>query len=399
MQNLKNHIIYCPRSEKIIIFAICTSVAFHMVDGLVNRVLQIEFWDSLLTKGVYFGSILMATFYALKRFKKEMIPLPFFVMVLWLFSYLVFPINREILTEEIIFPVTTELLPLFIITLSVRDDKRLFESLRITSRIVIICGLIYLLLLLQGQLDIGYMEFSYNLLFSVMFLFIYAIKFKNKIDIIFTLSGIVMIFTLGSRGAMLAVIIGIVFYILINSRLSVKNILYFIPLTLITIFLSTNFLLSLERFNLLLQYLNINSRTLNLLLAGNASSDSGRGKLFEYSISGIINNPIIGTGMAGDREVLGAYTHNLFTELLLQYGLIVGSFFIFIIIYYLLKSFLYKNKNELYYVFFATFFSNGFMKLMFSSSYLMEPMFFVMLGLSFLVINKRRNLNLFYTTK
>ena len=221
----------------------------------------------------------------------------------------------------------------------------------------------------------------------------------NKIDIIFTLSGIVMIFTLGSRGAMLAVIIGIVFYILINSRLSVKNILYFIPLTLITIFLSTNFLLSLERFNLLLQYLNINSRTLNLLLAGNASSDSGRGKLFEYSISGIINNPIIGTGMAGDREVLGAYTHNLFTELLLQYGLIVGSFFIFIIIYYLLKSFLYKNKNELYYVFFATFFSNGFMKLMFSSSYLMEPMFFVMLGLSFLVINKRRNLNLFYTTK
>ena len=393
MPNFKNNVIYYPRSEKIIIFAICSTVAFNMVDGLVNRLFQVEFWDSLLTKGIYFGSLLIATFYALKRFKKEMFLFPLFVMVLWLLSYLVFPNNREVLTKEIIYSLTTQLLPIFIITLSVKDYKRLLESLRITSMIVTICALIYLILGLKDQLQIGYMEFAYQLMFSALFLFIYAVKYKNKIDIIMSLSGIMMIFVLGSRGAMVGVIAGIVFYFLNKKRASVKRTALYFSITGIFYLVFSKFLVVIGNINIILQSININSRTINLLLENEIINSSGRGSLYDQSISALENNLFIGTGMAGDRAVLGIYTHNLFTELLLSYGVILGSVFIFALIYHLISSLFHKNKNEIYYIFFVAFFSSGFMKLMFSWSYLMEPIFFVMIALSFLIRKKNRKLN------
>jgi hypothetical protein len=364
-----------------------------MVDGLVNRLFQVEFWDSLLTKGIYFGSLLIATFYALKRFKKEMFLFPLFVMVLWLLSYLVFPNNREVLTKEIIYSLTTQLLPIFIITLSVKDYKRLLESLRITSMIVTICALIYLILGLKDQLQIGYMEFAYQLMFSALFLFIYAVKYKNKIDIIMSLSGIMMIFVLGSRGAMVGVIAGIVFYFLNKKRASVKRTALYFSITGIFYLVFSKFLVVIGNINIILQSININSRTINLLLENEIINSSGRGSLYDQSISALENNLFIGTGMAGDRAVLGIYTHNLFTELLLSYGVILGSVFIFALIYHLISSLFHKNKNEIYYIFFVAFFSSGFMKLMFSWSYLMEPIFFVMIALSFLIRKKNRKLN------
>src|SRR6185437_5009512 len=90
----------------------------------------------------------------------------------------------------------------------------------------------------------------------------------------------------------------------------------------------------------------------------------------------------IGNGMTGDRVILGgAYAHNLFLELLLEYGIILGSIFSIILLYYLISSLFIKKKGVLYYLFFAVFFTTGFIKLQFSFSYTLEPTFFMMLAL------------------
>jgi O-antigen ligase len=77
----------------------------------------------------------------------------------------------------------------------------------------------------------------------------------------------------------------------------------------------------------------------------------------------------------------GAYVHNFFLEIWLEYGLILGSIFISILIYYLTRSLFSAKKGILYFLFFSLFFTTGFMKLQFSFSYTLEPTFYMMLAL------------------
>lgn len=382
---------YYPRSEKVIIFAIAASIAFPMVDGLVNRFFQIEFWDSFFTKGTYYLSLLFATYYAFKRFKKEMVTLPLLVLGLSFFSFIAFPVNRGVLISEIFLPLITIILPLFIITLSVKDYKRLYSAIRIASYIVVISAFIYLNLQFEGELEIGYMEFSYNMSLSVMFLIIIAFRKRRLLDIIMAFAGFTIIFMSGSRGAMFGILTGIVTYIFLNLRFNIRNSFIITPIIFLIIFINTHFMRWLDLINTGLLSININSRNINLLLNKEVENSSGRDLIFNQSLNLMADNWFTGIGMAGDRPAIGSYTHNLFTEFLVEYGLILGSVFSIILFFYLINSFFQKRKDELYYLFFSVFFSTGFMKLQFSGSYLQEPTFFMLLALSSLLLKRRRN--------
>ena len=77
----------------------------------------------------------------------------------------------------------------------------------------------------------------------------------------------------------------------------------------------------------------------------------------------------------------GVYVHDLFLEIWSHYGLLVGSVFIVTLLFLVIIMFRSK-KNQLKYLFISIFFSTGFVRLLLSSSYLIEPSFYVMIGLA-----------------
>ena len=81
----------------------------------------------------------------------------------------------------------------------------------------------------------------------------------------------------------------------------------------------------------------------------------------------------------GDRVHLGTYPHNLFLELLLQYGWVIGLFLCVLLLVLLVKALLKKNRPE--FVFIVLLLPCGFFKLMVTGSYLnQEPAFYALLG-------------------
>lgn len=353
--------------------------------------MQIEFWDSLVTKGIYYISLIIALYYSLQRLSMEMIILPLIVLVLWLFSYFFFPINRQSLTDEGFITEIIVSLPIYVITLAVRDFKSLYKALRITSIVVIICAIFYLNLQQDGEVEIEYMHFSYGISLSVMLLLIISLQNKNKIDILLSFIGVCIVLVSGARGAFLGLLIGFIFYVLINIRLTVKSIIIALVMSVIIVVVSTNYTLLLNLLSDNLDSLHIPSRTVRLLIENKVGNASGRDDLFERALSEFYNNFVSGAGMTGDRSLLGSYSHNLFTEILLEYGVILGVLLTIILLRILLIAFFTRNKDELYYIYLATVFTTGFIKLQFSSSYLIEPTFYMMLALGIKLIKKPTN--------
>jgi hypothetical protein len=383
---------FYPRSEKSILFAIGASIALPMVDTLVNIILNVKYLDSFVTLGIYYGSLLMALYYARRRFRSEMLGVPVLVIGMWLLSFFVFTDNRPFLIDQVFLPLMTSGLPLFIITLAVKDYRRLYNVIRIASIASIVSALGFVLLQYYGKYEISYMSFSYSMVLPVMLMLIFSFENKRRLDLLIALLGVIIVFVMGARAPMFGLLCGSFFYFLINLKLNFKNVILMFIFFILIFYLAINFNSVIHFLNNSLQKRNISSRTVNLLQTDKIEGLSGREVIYDKGILGT-KSLFTGNGMAGDRVILGGtYAHNLFLELLLEYGLILGSIFIIILMQYLVRSLFVKNKGVLYYFFFAIFFTTGFIKLQVSFSYLLEPTFFIMLALAILLTTNRKKI-------
>lgn len=378
------------KRDNLRIGAICATVAFPMVDGLVNRVLMVEFWDSFIIKGLYYTLIFIAILLTLPRVNKGMLLFPLCVVGLFMVSSLFFKENRASLAPDLVIPLILIYLPLYIMMLSVNDGELLIKSLRMTSIIVMFCAFIYIWMHSKRIYSLQYMEFSYNLSLSVMLLFIIAVTYERKMDFILSIVGILILFVMGARGAFLGVLLGVVFIVFRNFKPTLNKIIRLALAVGVVILISANTTFLLNELDKSLESLNISSRTIDLLLASDVGNESGRDVYRLESFDAIRNNLFLGLGMAGDRYILGTYSHNLLLELLISYGAIIGTVLIGLLFYYSIGALKNNNVDGFYIFFVAVFFTNGFVKLQFSSSYLLEPMFFIMIALAVKIIKKHK---------
>ena len=139
----------------------------------------------------------------------------------------------------------------------------------------------------------------------------------------------IVIIAVGSRGPAIVFSLCILYDFFVNNR---KYLLILI--------LSLSFLFSISNYLFLeIEKIGIKSRTLFLLLEGKISSDSGRKDIYNVIINKIYESPLIGSGLYADRTILGgtsgAYSHNLFLEVYLNFGIIIGSI---LLLYLFLKT-------------------------------------------------------------
>ena len=108
------------------------------------------------------------------------------------------------------------------------------------------------------------------------------------------------------------------------------------------------------------QDLGIQSRTLDLLLSGDISSDTGRDVIWAAVIDAIKNGGIFGHGVFGERPYVfpihyAAYSHNIVLELVCSFGIIGVGVCIFLIVGTLRMVFFCKDTQmrEIFIIFFS----------------------------------------------
>jgi O-antigen ligase len=226
-------------------------------------------------------------------------------------------------------------------------------------------------------------------------------RFKYIHFINFILSLITVIYA-GARGPLICIALFFVIKILFNTNLSRKKLLIIIITSLIiALFISfffedlLKYLINLgEKHGFSLRLLmNLENRTLFV--------DTSRHTLMNSSWNVLASHPLLGVGIYNDRiilsnmmdlpssEIKGWYPHNIFLEILLQFGLVLGGILI-IGFLWLIYCALVKNKNRYEKNLVIIFLAIGFLPLLFSESYIESNVFFLFLGLCLNVARNER---------
>ncbi len=145
--------------------------------------------------------------------------------------------------------------------------------------------------------------------------------------------------------------------------------------------------------------INSTSRTLILLKNGNLFDLSNRNSYYEILIEEIKRNIILPHGLYADRVILnqnfsgssaisGQYAHNLFFEILYQFGGVFGGAILFAFFIKVYKSIKHLEliNNQIITAFYCAF-ATGLISLLFSSSYLINERAWLFIGIVFAFSN------------
>ncbi|WP_313346635.1 O-antigen ligase family protein [Sedimentibacter sp.] len=358
-------------------------VFFDIIDTDIGNKVQII---SKLIVGIIF---IYALPVALKRNNLKLILTYVAAALVFLINYLNFTENREYI-EILIFPFFFTCLPSFIFCYSIYNLNVFGRIMKKSSNVMTVFGIIIAVMVFLGKASVGSysMTLSYYILIpAVIYLDQLMDKFTLKYFFSFLIL-VIIILTLGARGPILCAIIFIVLKFFKKKKiLNRKNIFqYTLIVALITILLINyrNILISLNGF---LIEKGINSRSIHLFLESGVHL-SGRENIYYSILSAIYTNPILGLGLAGDRVITGSYSHNIFLELLLDFGVFVGLILIFILFLLIIRALMIKDNEK--YDMIIIWFSLGFVHLFISSSYLVDIKFWIFLGLILNIITKSK---------
>lgn len=263
----------------------------------------------------------------------------------------------------------------------IRDIDLLCIWLDKFSLATVVLALMQYLISLRSNESPQYMVFSYNLLFPAGYLSLRCMAKYRFYRLIGMIIGAGLILIAGCRGALVCYLIEILLFVVFSGGIPKNRKMVVYTVMLLMIFF-INFYWN-ELISELIKILNsmgINSRTLTQLLNQTFFDDSGRSTIQETVIANI---GLLPKGLYYDRIVAnGSYTHNLFLEILLEYGYLLGGAIIAWLCFRMIKSVFSIKGDTAASVFMYSLVGSGFFKLMFSSSYLLnEPGFWLLIGL------------------
>ena len=254
--------------------------------------------------------ILCAMYYICRRKKMLFIATYVFTFFVLLVHSLIFPDNVLYLKQSVGRFLLPILLPIFLAVASIRNFQILIDTLYFVSWCTFVLALIYVAMFFTGDsvFESYNMGFSYGLLIPTLSLYIR----KNFWSVVASFVMFLIIVALGSRGAAFIIVMYFIYDLFICNK---KHFSLFVAVGI------GGYLL-LPLFVELLANLGITSRTLLLLLSGDINSDSGRSYLYQRCFESLIQSPIIGLGLFGDRVILsGIYCHNFLLEIAINFGI------------------------------------------------------------------------------
>lgn len=320
--------------------------------------------------------MVIAIYWGFKRNKRLFLITYSFSILLFLYTIVFFPQNYKYLVSEAVRFTLPVILPSCLCLICLRDIRSFEKVLYYISWITFYMSIFYVMNIVLGLAHFSKynMSFSYGLLLPMVSLY----SSRNKYAVIGSVLMLIFVLALGSRGAAVAFVL----YIFVDIILFHKR---YIPLIVLLV-MST--IVSIPLFLNYLDDLGISSRTLILLMNGELNQDSGRSEVYELVLTPLLQNPIMGLGLWGDRYYInGYYCHNIILEILLNFGFIIGPLLIiafvfkFIVVYMRVDN---ESKQML-----LKYFISCILPLFLSNSYLIAPSFGVFMGV-FCSIEKQK---------
>lgn len=365
------------KGDFILSFAAFFHVAVLMLQELLVAASIIEH-ESFRKFSVLLAAVptVVALFYVIKRE-----PFLFFITYglisyISLLTLILFPDNKQYMISGSFYLLCINV-PCFLCIVSIKEIFILKKVMLLLSYIIFVLGVFYFYLLTVGKITF----LSYSMTFSY-YLLLPALVFLNQKKIQFTFMFIlicILMLMLGSRGALFIALVYAFLVTMLDNKVRKYLILAVIILGISAGRILT-FILTMEN------RIGVESRTLNMLMQGNITDSSERFYLYSKIWNDINDNPYFGKGIFGDRVILrGEYSHNIILEVLNNFGLIIGSGLILLLLFAAYRTF-YNLNNESKRML-LLFFCYGILPLMVSGSYLIQAGFGLFLGSLFLYKN------------
>ena len=199
------------------------------------------------------------------------------------------------------------------------------------------------------------MSWSYGVLTAICFLSIYYFKDRKKWPFVLIIIGIVGILIYGSRGTLIGLTLGILLLLLLYNygRMTFRNYLcLFVFGGIVLLFLSDFGLNTIA--NILTSH-GLNSRFIDSIrnFTTFEESSNGRALIWATVIALITKGPFYGYGVYGERNAIYSigmkwgYSHNIFLEVLVDFGWLFGTMIIVCLLFYMMCFFRSsKDKYE-----------------------------------------------------
>lgn len=261
-------------------------------------------------------------------------------------------------------------------------EKVLF---RFAPYVVLVTFVTYLVLtFLTSSQDEDNMSLAYYLLpFTIISAYKMIKQRKYRIISILVFIGamFLQVWT-GTRGPLLCILAAIILFVLLNPGKIAPKVLITVVLVAGVVLLTSNlFVKWMEELQVYLEGRGTTNRIVEKFLEEEFLNSSGRDSLNEKTFAAIGNRMLSGYGLFADREFLGGqYCHNIFLEFIVNYGVIIGGVAFVALLVVLFRA---LSRRKAMPTLFLMLVCAGFVKLFVSSSYLIEPMFFMLLGAAF----------------
>ena len=341
--------------------------------------------------GIFFSLLLLTFLIEKNSFKIDMLLIPLFVLLVFYITSLVHPEYANLIFTNdatsifnTIFVYNTGIA--YYVILRLEDNpNRLLNKLFYAAFIVWISftirsGLSYFGIVTTLSSDGDNHAYGYAFLFS-MIMFFYRFKATKKFSnlIIFIIS-LVQIVLYGSRTAFISAILFALLYMLfLEKKRKFRNKAFIISfLSIIVLILTSDYFAKLI-YGFLIS-IGFQSRTLDLFISGDGITlDGGRLEMYEQAISFLKSN-FWGLGIYWDRYyVRFTYVHNIVFEMLLDFGWILGTIILMLLVISSCKMFVSRNEN--WKKIFILFFCLTFIRLTLSYSFWIDSNFWALIAI------------------
>lgn len=320
-----------------------------------------------------------------KRIKTSDHIFVFACLIFYLLNIQLFPQNADVLVNRL-FSFSLLTLPYYYIGVTL-DIKRFYNFFYYISVVAVFMCAFYELLYAQsasytGDVDTSEynMELAYSILPHVLMVSWRALKSFVILNIAPMLLGLMLLLSFGTRGPVICAIVFIVIYLLF-----IRPSKYQKTMRIITVACAVYAMSFLDQFMTFMQLmtfqLGMSTRIFDKYFEGELEDSSGRDYIRETLLRELsIDNSLFGHGVLGSYPYVNTYPHNIVLEFLFSFGWVWGIAILFCIVYIIAKMLINTHQCEINVTFGIILVIASILKLCFSSTFVDDALFFMLLG-------------------
>lgn len=320
-----------------------------------------------------------------KRIKTSDHIFVFACLIYYLLNIQLFPQNADVLVNRL-FSFSLLTLPYYYIGVTL-DIKRFYNFFYYISVVAVFMCAFYELLYAQsasytGDVDTSEynMELAYSILPHVLMVSWRALKRFVLLNIAPMLLGLMLLLSFGTRGPVICAIVFIAIYLLF-----IRPSKYQKTMRIITVACAVYAMSFLDQFMTFMQLmtfqLGMSTRIFDKYFEGELEDSSGRDYIRETLLRELsIDNSLFGHGVLGSYPYVNTYPHNIVLEFLFSFGWVWGIAILFCIVYIIAKMLINTHQCEINVTFGIILVIASILKLCFSSTFVDDALFFMLLG-------------------